>query len=82
MSDQPLFQNTDEQEAAYAPEQVPGDEQVRVRMDDKTTPTDSATFDSPPEAAPVANLGNAPSAAAAMPGIDRPTTRSEEASRD
>ena len=82
MTDQPLFQNTDAQEATYAPEQVPGDEQARAHMDDKTAPADSATFDSPPDAAPVANLGNAPSAAAALPGLDRPTTRSEEASRD
>ena len=82
MSDQPLFQNTDEQESVYAPQQVPGAEQERVRADDKTGPADSPTFDSPPAAAPVANLGNAPSAAAAPPGIDRADIRNDEAARD
>ena len=62
MSDRPLFQNTDEQEAAYTAER-----QARVQADEGTG-GDAST--EPPAAAPVANLGNAPSAAAAPPGVD------------
>jgi len=64
MSDQPLFQNMDEEERIYAPEQLPADEQARVRADEGAVRVDP---NEPPGPAPVANLGNAPSAAMAPP---------------
>jgi hypothetical protein len=64
MSDQPLFQNMDEEERIYAPEELPLDEQARVRADEGRVREDP---NEPPAAAPVANLGNAPSAAMAPP---------------
>jgi len=67
MSDQPLFQNMDEEERIYAPEQLPADEQARVRADEGRVRVDP---DEPPAAAPVANLGNAPSAAMAPPNSE------------
>jgi len=68
MSDKPLFQGADEQEAIYAPQQVPA-EQARVKADGGGDVPDSAN--EPPAAAPVANMGNAPSAAAAPPDGQR-----------
>ncbi len=69
MSDQPLFQNMDEEERIYAPEELPdGDpEQRRVSLDEGSR---HMTLDlEPPAAAPVANLGNAPSGAMAAPNL-------------
>jgi hypothetical protein len=68
MSDQPLFQHMDEQERIYAPEELPpGDpEAARVRADEGALP---ARPEEPPAAAPIANMGNAPSAAMAAPNI-------------
>jgi hypothetical protein len=66
MDDAPLFQNMDEQERIYAPEQLPAAEQDRVRADEGAT---HMPPNEPPAAAPVANLGNAPSAAMAPPNI-------------
>jgi hypothetical protein len=67
MSDQPLFQNMDEEERIYAPEQLTADEQARVRADEGRVRVDP---DEPPAPAPVANLGNAPSAAMAPPNSE------------
>ena len=64
MSDQPLFQNMDEEERIYAPEQLPPEEQARVRADEGRVRVDP---EEPPTAAPVANMSNAPSAAMAPP---------------
>jgi len=71
MQDEPLFSNTDAQESAFAPQQLPGGAQDRVRADEGTrrNPGDADAAE-PPDAAPVANLGTAPSAAAALPGVD------------
>ncbi len=56
MSDQPLFQNMDEEERIYAPEELPeGDpEETRAHLEEGHG-TPFAT--EPPVAAPVANLG-------------------------
>ena len=45
MSDQPLFQNTDEQEAIYAPQELPADSAAhhKVRADDRERDTDTTT---------------------------------------
>lgn len=40
MSDKPLFQNMDEQEAAYAPDQLPGDDPNARRPTDEITDSD------------------------------------------
>lgn len=58
MSDQPLFQNMDEAERIYAPEELPeGDpEAVRARLEEGRSP---ASTPETPAAAPVANLGTA-----------------------
>lgn len=68
MSDKPLFQNTDEQEVAYAPDQLPADQRDRVRADEGT---DAGLRDAnePPVAAPVANVGTSASGQAAPPGV-------------
>lgn len=67
MSDQPLFQNMDEEERIYAPEQLPPEQQARVRADEGREP---AGRDVPPISAPIANLGNAPSTAMAPSSDD------------
>lgn len=69
MSDTPLFQNTDEQEKAFAPQQVPS-EQARVRADGGSD-TNTYMDNEPPAAAPVANIGNSPTGSAAPPNIGR-----------
>ena len=68
MSDQPLFQNMDEEERIYAPEELPAGDPAaaRVRADEGALP---ARPEEPPAAAPIANMGNAPSAAMAPPNI-------------
>lgn len=64
MSDQPLFQNMDEEERIYAPEQLPPEEQARVRADEGRVRVDQ---EEPPLVAPVGNLGNTGSAATLAP---------------
>lgn len=66
MSDTPLFQNADEQERIYAPQQSP-EERARVVADEGADAlSDTAE---PPTAAPVANVGTTPSGMAAPPNI-------------
>jgi hypothetical protein len=65
MSDQPLFQNMDEEERIYAPEQLPPEEQARVRADEGRVGVDQ---EAPPLIAPVGNVGNTASAATPAPG--------------
>ena len=66
MSDQPLFQNTDEQEQVYAPQQRPEDRAQVVADEGADVVRNDAE---PPAAAPVATAGNSPSSAAAPPNI-------------
>jgi hypothetical protein len=69
MSDKPLFQNTDEQEIAYAPQELPGAEQARVRADegaDRGVPGNAE----PPSAGLVANVGGTSSGLAATPNAE------------
>ncbi len=68
MHDPNRFAEQDEQERIYAPEQLPTDssEQSRVRAEGDSSVVD---HNEPPIAAPVANLGNAPSAAMAAPNL-------------
>lgn len=68
MSDKPLFQNTDEQEAAYAPDQLPGDQRERVRADEGAG-AGLGDANEPPAAAPVSNIGSSSSGLAAPPGV-------------
>lgn len=71
MSDTPLFQNADETERIYAPQQVP-DEQRQVVADEGAGAL--PTSNEPPAAAPVANVGASSNAPAAPPNIgDEPT---------
>ena len=69
MSDKPLFQNMDEQEAAYAPQELPADQQARVRADEGAY-VDNTADTEPPAAAPVAHLGTTPTGQAAPPGVE------------
>ena len=69
MNDRPLFTNTDEQEAAYAPQELPADQQARVRADEGTYGDNTAGTE-PPAAAPVANVGTTHSGQAAPPGVE------------
>lgn len=69
MSDTPLFQNTDDQEHVYAPEQLPDGQRARVVADERSDANKSYLDNEAPAAAPVGNLGNAPSAQAAPPNI-------------
>ncbi|GAC1538073.1 MAG: hypothetical protein NVS2B7_08760 [Herpetosiphon sp.] len=66
MSDAPLFQNTDEQERVYAPDQLPADQQTRVHLDGERSRIRS---DEPPSAAPVASVGTTPGGQSAPPNI-------------
>ena len=72
--DRPLFQGMDELERTYAPQELPPEEQTRVRAeegpggradDDRGGPT----LLEPPEPAPVANVSTTPSSWAAPPNI-------------
>lgn len=66
MSDRPLFQNSDEQERIYAPQQVP-EEQAQVVADEGA---DTVNNDADvPAAGPVASTGTSTSAIAATPNI-------------
>jgi hypothetical protein len=71
MDEKPLFQGMDELERIYAPEELPPDdpEQARVRADDGPDAANKFLVDEPPDPAPVANIGTAPSAAAAPPNL-------------
>ena len=69
MSDRPLFQNTDEQEAVYAPQELPVGQQTRVRADEGAYGDNTAGTE-PPAAAPVANVGTTQSGWAAPPGVE------------
>jgi hypothetical protein len=68
--ERPLFQGIDELERTYAPEELPPDDPdaARVRAEEGEQRAGSYSLE-PPEPAPVANLGTAPSAAAAPPNI-------------
>ncbi len=66
MSDGPLFQNADELEATYAPQQVP-QERAKVVADEGVDGVgDNADV---PAAAPVASLGSSHTGSAAPPNI-------------
>ena len=66
MGDRPLFQNTDDQERIYAPQQVPG-EQAQVAADEGG---DAVNSDADvPAAGPVASTGTSTSAIAATPNL-------------
>jgi len=69
---EPLFQDADEQEQLIAPQQIPGEGQIRARLegDQATTLTNE-----PPAAAPVASPGSSPSSVAAPPNIGNEPTR-------
>ena len=69
MSEKPLFQNMDEQEAAYAPQGLPTDQQARVRADEGAY-VDNTAGTEPPAAAPVAHVSTTPSGQAAPPGVE------------
>lgn len=69
MDDKPLFQGMDELERVYAPQQLPPEEGENVRARLEEGGEGGPAFGEPPAPAPVANLGNAPSAAAAPPNI-------------
>jgi hypothetical protein len=71
MNDEPLFQNTDELEKTYAPQQLPPDseEQKRVLADEGGGAIDPSLANEPPSPAPVANVGSSPSSVAAPPNI-------------
>lgn len=68
MHDPNRFAEQDAMERIYAPEELPADapEQARVRADNDASLVD---HNEPPIAAPVANLGTAPSAAMAPPNL-------------
>ena len=68
MHDPNRFAEQDAMERVYAPEELPADspEQARVRADNDSSLVD---HNEPPIAAPVANLGTAPSAAMAPPNL-------------
>jgi len=67
MSDAPLFQDADEQERVYAPQQVP-DAAGRARLEGDANISDTSAVE-PPAAAPVASVGSSPSGAAAPPNV-------------
>jgi hypothetical protein len=70
MSDKPLFQNSDEQERIYAPEEVPGTDLPAQEVDASgTAGVDTSRNLEPPAAAPVANISTTPSGQAAPPNI-------------
>jgi hypothetical protein len=68
MSNAPLFQNADEQEAVYAPQQVPG-AAGRAQLEGDANTGDLSAANEPPAAAPVANVGSSASGVAAPPNI-------------
>lgn len=71
MDERPLFEGMDDLERTYAPQELPPDdpERARVTADEGRDASAGYDLDEPPSAAPVANAGNAPSAAAAPPNI-------------
>ena len=66
MDNKELFRELDEQERIYAPEQLPVEEQGRVRADEGRVYGDP---NEPPAAAPVASVGTTASSQAAPPNI-------------
>ena len=76
MSDEPLFQNADMQEEAYAPQQLPADRQGRLQADEGPTSGRGDPAD-PPDGGPVASVGSVPSSSATSLGMDP-----DEAPRD
>lgn len=71
MDEKPLFQGMDELERTYAPEELSPDdpERVRVQLEEGADASGGYTANESPDPAPVANIGTAPSAAAAPPNI-------------
>ncbi len=67
MDDKPLFQGMDEFERTYAPQQLPPDDAEKARVVAEEGGVDDPTLSEPPSPAPVASMGNAPSAVAAPP---------------
>ena len=69
--ERPLFQGMDEMERTYAPQELSPDdpEQARVRADEGADVSTDDILEEPPSPAPVANIGTAPTAAAAAPNI-------------
>lgn len=68
MSDAPLFQNADEQEQVYAPQQVP-DTAGRARLEGDADTGDTSAAIEPPSAAPVGSVGTSTSGVAAPPNV-------------
>ena len=64
MTEKPLFEGQDELERIYAPEQLPPEEQARVRADEGVT---HIPDQEPPAAGPVASVGTESSASMAPP---------------
>jgi hypothetical protein len=64
MTDKPLFEGQDALERIYAPDQLPAEEQGRVRADEGVT---HIPDQEPPPAAPVASVGTESSAPMAPP---------------
>lgn len=75
MSDKPLFEGMDEQERAFAPQQLPAEQRERVAADDGALPPDPAV---PPAAAPVAGIASNASGAAAPAGVRDDATRADD----
>jgi hypothetical protein len=67
MDDKPLFQGMDEFERTYAPQQLSPDDPERERVLADEGGVDDPTLTEPASPAPVASMGNAPSAIAAPP---------------
>jgi hypothetical protein len=67
MDDKPLFQGMDEFERTYAPQELPSDDPEHQRVVADEGDVNDPTLTKPPIPAPVANMGNAPSAASAPP---------------
>ena len=72
MDEKPLFEGMDELERTYAPQELPADDPERARVSADEGGNGGVreyTLNEPPSPAPVANIGTAPSAAAAPPNI-------------
>jgi hypothetical protein len=68
-NDRPLFQGIDDFERTYAPQELPADDPDHARVDAEGDDPITATLTDIPDPAPVAHMGNAPSAGAAPPNI-------------
>ena len=71
MSDKPLFEDIDEYERTYAPQELPPNDpdHARVRVEGDTGDIGTPASAEPPEPAPVASPGSSPSSVAAPPNI-------------